>query len=257
MTTHTTLAGALRAAVEARAERDDARGERDAYMRSYEATCAERDSLTKEIARLKATPRADDVGQADDEAQVERVARALCRRRGTDPDRRENMLIPGHEPDGVFGWQIYELDARAAIAAMPPPQDGWRPIESATGLDPVLLCDANGYRWIGYMSFGEDDFEWRSNDESADQPPTAWMPLPLRRRASRHRRNVMAKPTPEMRVRAKRCFIDGGPSAQWLIEENVAFALAEAVQRERERCALIVGSSIGNPVGKIRSGYQP
>lgn len=34
--------------------------------------------------------------------------------------------------------------------------------------------------------------------------------------------------------RAARCFIDGGPSAQWMVEENVAAALAQARRQGAE-----------------------
>lgn len=87
--------------------------------------------------------------------------------------------IEAKAEDGFHYWPHRSGSEDIAFLLRELEAGGWRPIsEAPNNGDLLLLCDAEGYRWIGYHAFGEDGFEWRSNDESADQPPIVFMPLP-------------------------------------------------------------------------------
>ncbi len=60
--------------------------------------------------------------------QEERVARAICKANGYEPDGQHEDTLPENESmAGWENWMGFKVDARAAIAAM----NQWLPIESA------------------------------------------------------------------------------------------------------------------------------
>jgi len=55
----------------------------------------------------------------------------------------------------------------------------WRDIATLDHLFDLVLLSNNLDCWIGYRRFGEDSWEWGTNEEDmSDLVPTKWLPLP-------------------------------------------------------------------------------
>ncbi len=115
----------------------------------------------------------------DDEALVECVAQII------DP---EAWGLPPYDL-GEFGATDRDearIKARAAIAAMPPPQDGWRPIAEAPrdGNEVLLLHRYHRHGNSQIVAFWDDEGNKTARWQTADGPayheewPSHWMPLP-------------------------------------------------------------------------------
>lgn len=106
--------------------------------------------------------------------RTERVARAICRACGLDPDSKG--------ADGDARWHYHERLAQAALAAA----DEWEPIETARestvpGRFEGLICairlaDGTPYFSDIYHSWKNPDGTWARWPH--DFPPTHWRPLP-------------------------------------------------------------------------------
>jgi hypothetical protein len=108
----------------------------------------------------------------DEERQIERVARAICRVKHDDPDRR--MPLSENPPDGQSVWTAYRRQAQAVIAAISP--SNAEPVRAFAKA--VLHGDDEHKAWLLEASeafiAGEPLPAPRGKGTQSDAEPVAW-----------------------------------------------------------------------------------